>query len=339
MLTLVNEAKIRAMAPLIRKLVDGMELDYFTDPRFYPPPRESRRMVAAYFLVMVAMDHRLSRPNAPYEGYVDGEFYHGADLLYRLGAKKLEEDPDFFTAERLSRVTTRTIVEWLTVKSNGREVRPPDPDVRAELLRDIGVKLLKLFDGDPYEVVARSGNFLRRGVGEGFIDLLKVFKAYQDPVEKKAFLLAKFLERRDILRIKDPQNKEVPVDNHLVRLAIRWGILVLDYNTVTRIREGHDFAPHEDTAIRLAARTAYKLLASKAGIDVFILDDFLWLFGRRCCVRGRPVCISGCVQPCRSMGWCSEEISGACPLSKVCLGYNKRLYMVNEHKFLDTWWY
>ena len=314
-----------------------LRVDDYMDQRFYPPVGSSREEVAMYFLVMVALDHRLSRPGRPYEGVVDGELYHGADLLYRLGRKLLEEDPEFFTAERLSRITGDEVSSLFSASRPGGGVaRPPDPQVRASLLRDLGRKLLSLYEGSAYRVIVESGGLLRRGVGEGFIDRLKVFTAYQDPVEKKAFLLAKFLERRGVLPIGDPHNKEVPVDNHLARIAVRTGIVRVSPEILERIAAGIELQPWEDVLIRTAARLAYKTAARTGGIDPFVMDDLLWQFGRKCCTRDSPTCRTECRTGCMEIGGCRD---GRCIFEDICLARRDPRYMVNEHKFIETWWY
>ncbi|MCE4624802.1 MAG: hypothetical protein F7C35_02925 [Desulfurococcales archaeon] len=315
----------------------GASIDGFTDPRYYPPPTSSRETIAMYFLVMVALDHRLSRPGRPYEGLVEGEFFHGADLLYRLGRKILDEDPKFFTAERLSKITAKDIeLLFSAPKPEGGIAKPPDPHVRASLLRDLGIKLSKLFDGLAYKIIVESGGFLRKGVGKGFIDLLKVFTAYQDPVEKKPFLLAKFLERRGVLPIADPQNKEVPVDNHLARIAVRTGIVRVDGELLEKIAAGIPFTPEEDVIVRYAARIAYKVASAAGGVDPFVMDDLLWQFGRKCCTRDAPTCKAGCSEGCRRIGGCAGD---SCIFAPICRAVREPLYMVSEHRFIDTWWY
>lgn len=317
----VSEDTITEASRLFNRVVSSIEVDGFTDPLLYPPLSAGRRTVAQYFLVMVAMDHRLSRPGRPYEGYVEGKLFHGADLLYRLGAKKLSEDPSFFEAENLARITAGDVVEWLTVRGE-REASPPDPELRAELLRDIGLKLLKLYDGDPYLMLLSTRGYLKNR-GSGLIETLKIFKAYSDPVEKKAYLLAKFLERRAVFTPLDPHHKEVPVDNHLVRIALRIGLIDVDGNTLERIAARAEFGESEDVMLRMVVRLAYRILSSKAGLDPFILDDFLWWFGRTYCRRENPSC----------------RARGECPLIKVCKAYSNPLYMVPEHSYLNTWWY
>ena len=73
-----------SMANILRKNLDQLEkIDVF-DQRFFPPKEMDREKVGMYFLVMVAIDHRLSRPGKPYEACIEDGCYHGADLLLSL---------------------------------------------------------------------------------------------------------------------------------------------------------------------------------------------------------------------------------------------------------------
>ncbi len=327
----IDYEQVSRVAPLAKRLVEEYSrkgVDSFTDERYYPPPSHSREDVARYFLVMVAMDHRLSRPGKPYEALVDGERYHGADLLYRLGMKKYTEDPGFFEPERLAEIRVRDVLEWLCVG----EVCPPDPERRASLLRDLGVKLVKLYGSSAYQLLEASKGRLRGAPEEpGLLDLLKTFMAYNDPVEKKAFLLAKFVERRGLLAVRDAENKRVPVDNHVTRIALRLGIVRVEGPVLEKYSRGIAFNEYEDVLLRVLVREAWHSIASIAGIDDFILDDLLWAGGRKNCVREEPLC-----NKCSRGPFCLE---GRCAFSQVCpvgLGAWKPL---DEHLFLDTWWY
>ncbi|MCX8195481.1 MAG: hypothetical protein N3F67_00120 [Acidilobaceae archaeon] len=327
---IVREAA-KAFGKAAARMATSLEPDAFVNPELYPPREASKREVTAYFLVMVAMDHRASRPGRPYEGYVEGKLYHGSELLYRLGSKKLSEDPGFFDATRLARLELRELEEWLT---NGERIRrPPDLGLRLELLRDIGQKLLRLYEGDPFALVLESRGRLREGAG-GFVNLLKAFKAYQDPVEKKAFLLAKFLERRRVLHIADQHNKEVPVDNHLVRIALRIGLVRVDEESLEKIAAGVELGSEEDVMLRLAVRIAYKEAAAAGAVDPFLLDDILWAFGRHCCTRERPTCRGSCSEGCRAVAGCN----GGCSLAPVCSAFREPKLMVPEHRFYSHWY-
>ncbi len=320
MMVFIDEERVRIVAEKLRELGRvPCEMDLY-DEKYYPPRNADRELVARYFLVMVAMDHRLSRPNRPYEAVVSGEKFHGADLLYRLGALMLEEDPDWFSPERLARVTASDVKQWLSADT----ASPPDPEVRAELLRDLGRVLLSLYDGSVLRLLEESGGMLRRGVAEGLLDRLRIFKAYMDPVEKKSHLLAKFLERRGVIRIGDPQHKRVPVDNHVTRLALRVGIVCVKRSMLDKILRQEEFSYEEDVLLRITVREAWHLVCEEAGLDDYLLDDFLWVFGRSYCTRGKPRCTS------------SEEKE--CPLKEVCATASTGL-VIDEHNYYETWYY
>lgn len=327
----MDEEAAKRFALIVSSMARAVKPNPFLEPEFYPPKDASKREVTAYFLVMTAMDHRASRPGKPYEGVIEGRTYRGAELLYRLGSMKFGEDRGFFEAERLAKVRMNDIEEWLTW--NGRLRKPPDVEVRTELLRDIGEKLLRLYDGDPFRLVLEARGKLKEGA-RGFIVDLKAFKAFRDPVEKKAFLLAKFLERRGVLQILDQHNKEVPVDNHLVRIALRVGLVRVDDESLEKIAGGVELSEEEDVMIRYAVRTAYKEVAVRGSIDPFLLDDVIWNFGRNCCSRERPTCRGSCSPECAAMAGCN----GGCSLSPICAAFREPKFMVPEHRFYSYWY-
>ncbi len=330
----VNASIVASLAKDFRNALARLPLDSFTDPRYYPPPDAEDELVLRYFIFMVAIDHRTSR-YGPFEGYVDNEFYHGADLLYRLGMKKFEEDPEFFDPRRMSRITANEVKSWLSAESgDGKLVTIWDPEVRAFLLRDLGKRLIKLYDGRVRKLLDSSGGRLKGPNSFGVIDRMKVFNAYSDPVEKKAYLYVKFISRRGLFTYSDPENAEVPVDNHLVRIAFRLGMVSLEKKLWEKVIRGERFTWEEDVTLRLAVRRAYKLLARVAGVDPLVMDDLLWLFGRHCCTREEPTCVIGCAGKCRKLNLCYGE----CPFSNKCLN-RAHAEEVIEHNYLDTYYY
>ncbi len=310
-LVYLNEEQIRRVAAEIRKI--ELRPDPFTDPRYYPPPDDDPERVAAYFFTMVAIDHRTHYPR-PYVLKIDQEEYRGADLLWRLGRELYERDPDFFTAWRLAQISEDTVRRWLCPDG----VSLWDTNIRTFLIRDLGTKVLKLYSGKFLNIVEQSKGLLYND-GEGFVERMKIFRAYEDPVEKKIFLLVKFLYRRGLLRIRDVKNLHVPVDNHLVKIAYRLGIVVPSRELLSFIKEEIELPVHLDTEIRFKVREAWKKVSQYAGIDPTVLDDFLWNHGRRVCTRENP--------------HCSE-----CSLRHVCRAYKTGDY-TPEHVHILTWYY
>ncbi len=306
----IDLGAVARVARLLEPVIRSMDLDDFTDPRYYPPPSDDPESVARYFYFMVAIDHRTSR-HGPFEGYVDEEFYHGADLLYRLGKRAYDEDPDFFSPERMARIRPEDVAKWLSVG----EAKIWDPEVRAALLRDAAQKLLKYYGSRVTNLIEASGSRLKEDLSPtGFIQRLRPILPYSDPIEKKAHLLAKFLNRRRILNHRDPWNEEVPVDNHLTRIALRLGIVQLHGELKQKVARGAEVSDEEDIRIRQAVKQAYKLIARAANTRPYILDDYLWTHGRKTCTHGKPKCHK-------------------CPLRKACKAHKTNQY-TEEH----TWW-
>jgi hypothetical protein len=290
------------------------KLDVF-DHRFYPPADVGREEVARYLIVMVAMDHRLSRPGKPYEACLGDGCYRGADLLYRLGKLKFDEDPSFFAPERLSTIRVEEVLKWLSVG----EASPPDPEVRTFLLRDIGLKLEKLWGGSALKLIESTGGRVRGGPGDpGLTDYMRVFRAYEDPIEKKTMLLAKFLKARGIFNPIQPI--DVAVDNHLTRQALRLGFISVSGELWSKIKSGVEIDPEEDILLRLSVKLSFRHLSYSTGLPAEVLDDFFWLHGRSVCLRDKPDC---------------EK----CVFRTVCTAYRNKSFMVNEPVYYNTWYY
>ncbi len=324
---LIDRNRIAEVSRILRNLIERFELDNFTDPRFYPDKDADAESTARYFFFMVSIDHRTHRPGKPYRAYIDGEMLEGSELLYRLGKRALDRNPEFFTPYYLQSLTLKEFEYYFSMGS----ATIPDPEIRVELLRDAAQKLIKFYNGKVLNLVRESGNSVRR-----MLRLLKVFKAYSDPVEKKSFLLIKFLERRGIFRPVDTEHLEVPVDNHLVRVALRLGVVRVDDYTYMRIKRGIDFSTYEDTALRYMVRIAYKYIAKLVGIRPTYLDDVMWIFGKYCCTPDTPLC------KCSSKPKCPRIYRGSgkssCIFEEVCIEC-KFQDPIREHSFISTWYY
>jgi len=312
----VDLGVVERVARVLRRKEGILERLNVYDERFYPPASEDPELVARYFLVMVAMDHRLSRPGKPYEACLEDGCYRGADLLYRLGMKKYSENPEFFEPEKLARISVEDIREWLSIG----DVTPLDLNVRALLLRDLGVKLVKLYNSSALRLIELSNSRIHGSLETpGLAENLKVFRAYEDPVEKKTMLLAKFLITRNLFKPVD--ELEVAVDNHLSRIAYRLGLVMVSGPLWVKIRDGIEVTAEEDVLLRITVRRAYRYVAVKSGLSTIIIDDFFWIMGRKLCTRDiTPDC---------------EK----CIFKSHCRARRNSAFMVNEHVYYNTWYY
>ena len=102
------------------------------------------------------------------------------------------------------------------------------------------------------------------GGEHGLLERLARYRAYADPLQKKAQLYAKICERRGWFEVGDPESWEVAADNVLMRLALRSGVV----------------EPGGLDAVRAATRAAFKRIATETRIPPPLLDDLLWELGR-----------------------------------------------------------
>ncbi|MCR8501504.1 MAG: N-glycosylase/DNA lyase [Candidatus Korarchaeota archaeon] len=291
----------------VARVISGIRLvrDSYDDPRLFPPRNAPIEYQFGYFAAMVAIDHRTGTPLDSFEGYVEGEFFHGSDLLYRLGMLIFYEDPEFFSPVRLSNLTyndARRLLEF-----NGKVLW--DYHVRTFLLRDLGLKTVKFYGS--FE------NLLNVESISELIRRLRLFRAYEDPVAKKSYLLAKFLEGRELANFRDRDNAEVPVDNHISRLAIRLGII--KFSNYEHIESQIEVPRKYDVRLRLEIRKAWRKVSMLSKVDPFTLDDFLWSLGRKVCRQSKPLCES-------------------CPFNKICLARISGKFWL-EHCHTLTWYY
>lgn len=333
----VNGKRCARFAAAIKCL--DFHADDFTDPLLFPPVNAPPEVVASYFFFMVAIDHRTSanaRSKKKFEGIVSGKMLHGSDLLYALARARQKLEPDFFTAEKMQHISKKEVAEWL---SPG-EASIPDPEVRAMLLRDCGKKLLKHHGGSALELIKAADGCLIHEDRKGLLQLLAKFKAYEDPLSKKSYLLVKFLERRKLFWVKDPKNLHIPVDSVLARIALRTGIIeVRDKELQDKLKKGLPASESDDREIRSAAQKAYDLVSRKSGLGVTVLDDILWTMGRACCSRDKPVCLNCEVENCRASQLLSINCKHKCVFMNGCRGVKDLRYRACMEPNFKTWYY
>ncbi len=166
--------------------------------------------------------------------------------------------PGLLTAASLASVGAGDVAELFRIE--GETVA--DPERRAELWRDLAAGLERGYGGEAAALLAAAGR--RLGGAGGLLERLAAFRAYSDPLAKKAQLFAKICERRGWLEVADAGSWEVSADNVLMRLALRSGLV----------------EPGPLAEVRAATRAAFKEVAERASISPPLLDDMLWELGR-----------------------------------------------------------
>jgi len=280
------------------------------------PDLSPRRLIDYYFyLNSLLFDFR------GFDITLDGKELHGADVFFALSRLRLAHEPDFFTAARLASVTEEDILSVYSVAEDGQVCVIPRPGERAELLRDSAQRLLDDFGGEAANLLEATGGRLHRDDGRGLIDLLDQYAGYTDPHFKKGFMLVKTLETLGLYRVVDRENLFIPVDYHLMRVALRTGMIEVESQVGDQLRARRPASDELDEAIRGVVKSAYKIVEEASGLDIFTMDELFWTLGRSCCHYSRPPRCHACdLTLCTVMRSFDYDCPGRCPLSGACKG-------------------
>lgn len=261
---MIDENRVGELAEILRKM--NYRPITFDNPELFP---ESDHFIYPnYVFFMVAIDHKTG---------FDVDFkYHGSDLLFYLARKKQLKEREFFTAKNLVNINVESVRRIFTFK--GKTVAKPE--VRAFLLKDCAEKLLRYYDGD-FMNLLRQSDFLV----EDILRRLKIFKAYEDPLMKKGFLLLKILKRQGFVKGR----LKFPVDSVLVGFAISSGILSPPKEIMDKVKTGIMLSNEETNILREQTQKSLMLVSEKAGIEPDIIDDLLWAFGRESNPENSPL--------------------------------------------------
>jgi hypothetical protein len=239
------EPFLERVARRVRELAAGYE-----PPTFEHVPDPD----AALFLC--AVDHGTGYRESHVVG--DEGRWSGSALMWAVALEANRREPGLLTAASLRDVDAGRAADLFRI--DGETVS--DPDRRAALWRDLAAGLERDHGGEARTLLAVAGG--RLGGPGGLLARLDHYEAYSDPLRKKSFLLAKICERRGWLLVEDPECWEVCVDNVLMGLALRSGLV----------------SPGSLEEVRAATMDALGRVAAEAGLAPPLLDDLLWELGR-----------------------------------------------------------
>ncbi len=262
------------------------------------------------------------------EAELDGEYIKGSDLFFAFARRRAQEAPDFFTAARLADLTVPDYQAVYAPDGDPAHTLINRAEERVDILRDLARGLLHDYQGSTLTLLAACDNQLHTPEGTGLLDRLSKFEGYDDPHFKKAFVFLKILAALDLWQAHDTENLYIPVDYHLIRMALRTGIVtVTDSDLAHQLRTQSPATDADDWEIREVVKHAYKVLEEHSGIDVFVLDEIFWTIGRSCCHYARPPRCATCdFTDCSVMKSFDYNCPGHCPLATTCLGAREELY-------------
>jgi len=300
-------------------------------------PEEKRREANLWFFLVA-----ICQSTRTLQGTIEGRWVRGWDYLVCSARRAMRSDPERFTAERLVNITGEALRglfsdDGLTEHSTFDRI-----EERVRQWQDASWLLLEHYGGDVMGLYEAAQHRLR-GEG-GILARLAECRAYSDPVEKKSFLFIMFASRCGAWKIEDLDNLRVAIDYHIMRVALRSGVVcVEDRELERRLKARVAVTAEEDNIIREAVREACELLVRHSGQTVFDVDNILWSMGRNCCFYDyEPICGE---HSCWRQGQCTftravaYDCPGLCLFDGVCAGSRDAAYRAFWETNLYTHYY
>jgi hypothetical protein len=259
----------------------------------------------------------------------DGRALKGTDVFFYLARRAEEEQPGFWSAAALSQLSQEDLNRAFSLNRDPSQPDLPRLDERFDLLRDAALMLNERWEGSAAHLL--DAHPYLRPVGEevGLLYiLLTSFRGYNDPLFKKVFVLLKALDVLGIWSPLDPQHVQMPVDYHVIRLALRNGtVTVHDAALAEKLRQNQPITAEEEQDIRQVVMEAYHEMIASSGLSVYFVDEVFWLVGRSCCHYARPPRCTTCdFTDCGVQPAFSYTCAGFCPLAAACLGAKDQAY-------------
>jgi Queuosine salvage protein len=237
----------------------------------------------------------------PAAGVISGERFRGALYMWRCLRRALDHGGrSILDADWLAGLS-RSEFDELFSDDTGQNPLAVAADERIENLRDLGRRLVTTWDGWFFNVVeATDGSLVE------FASLCRLFRAFDDPLYKLTMVNAIVHSGSGTYEFRD---EPLPaIDYHLLKQAIRQGMITPDRFLSAKLEEGALLDLSESIALRRAALLAFVDLASESGLSGEVLDNKYWL-NRNVCADPVPAC-----QECPFVLPCARQTTVQMPL-------------------------
>jgi hypothetical protein len=306
---MVDGSRVEAIAAVVRRHF-GSALPAaakWDDPAFWNV--EASRAERCQFLsVGNAVNFRFwelkGREAVPSIGTIAGETLRGSMYLWRRLRTAVSGGRFSLEAGYLAELTVERFQAAFEDDDGHLPLRPAI-DERVANLRDLGERLLDSWHGQFVHVVDAAQGSLDR-----FAVLSRSFRAFDDPVQKLTMVNAIMLAGSGLASF---DREPLPgVDYHLMKQAVRQGLVEPPAAVATKLAHGELLAASESLSLRQAVLDALVEVANTAGVSTAVLDNLYWM-NRRVCSDRNPACQSR-VEQCPFESACTQRIKFGLPL-------------------------
>ena len=304
----IDEAQVERVGLLIRDHFgdDSPAPERWADPKFWNVDANERERCqylavgnSINFRFWSRSDHRL----IPSEGMIQGERLRGSMYMWRRLRLAVQDGQLSLDADELADLDENALQQAF-VDDDGNSPLSPGWSDRVANIRDLGRGLADHWGGLFENLVSAANGSL-----ESFAALSATFRAFDDPVQKLTMVNAIMLSGSGLARF---DTEPLPgIDYHLMRQALRQGLVVPPPELASRLLSGADLDEPDSLELRLAIRDALVKVAYQAGISTAVLDNLYWM-NKRVCFEDTPRC-SRCV----FNGECARRTTYGSPIERT----------------------
>ncbi len=238
----------------------------------------------------------------PLYGIIHGQRVKGSELLWKMCRLALANH-EGFDPKYLANITVKELGRIFS--DNNGPVPWPDFETRFRMTRAYGGWFLD--EGINPQNIIEAANKTEEPL-HYFLTWMRIIPGYnRDLLEKRNLLLAMALANRPekFLNVKDPQNWRPIVDYHLMRVALRLGLVDLFEQRSAKIitRKGRWVISGTEREIRYAVFNAVSEIINQSGRPMSFIDEKMWM-GRKYCPEMEP---PNCIK-CIFNGVCKKRI-------------------------------
>jgi len=225
----------------------------------------------------------------PMVARLDSQDLKGSDFLWRACTRALPNNPDAWAPATLAALADAALAARFH-DDHGINPLPMWPEHLA--LTRAYAAWFAAHDISPAAIV-RQVNAAPQPLRALLATLREIPGYAEDPLQKKAMLLAIVLENRPehFLYVSDPQSAVPIIDYHLQRSALRCGLVRVDDPALrAKLVARTLLAPEEEAPIRAATYEVVQQLMTRTGLSAAAIDWFFFQNRTRCPETTEPDC-------------------------------------------------
>lgn len=290
----IDDRQIDAFAAYLKKSAGVEPFDFCTRSEGFIYPERGRPGALETFFFACAHQFGFwtlegQRWDKPMVARIDGRDLKGSDFLFRACTRACQADPDAFSPATLAARTNARLADIFRA-DDGANPLPMWPEHLA-LIRGYA-DWFNARRETPSDVLRRV-----QAASKPLFALLEILAEIpgyaEDPLQKKAMLLAIVLENRPerFLDVSDPESAVPIIDYHLQRSALRTGLVrVADPALRKKLATRNLLSQTEEELIRAATYEAIEKLMARSGLSAAAVDWFFFQNRTRCPETTEPDC-------------------------------------------------